>query len=93
MSRRSSAAGSHSKRRSFLRRYGTARVLASAWLSRGEHDKVGVERDRPKTTNTFETFTAIQARADGRYADRRALLGELDLNGPAWQTPDAFDDL
>jgi bifunctional non-homologous end joining protein LigD len=26
------------------------------------------------------------------YADRRALLDELDLNGAAWRTPEVFDD-
>jgi bifunctional non-homologous end joining protein LigD len=26
------------------------------------------------------------------YAERRALLDELDLTGPAWRTPEAFDD-
>jgi bifunctional non-homologous end joining protein LigD len=26
------------------------------------------------------------------YAERRALLEALDLNGPAWRTPEAFDD-
>ena len=26
------------------------------------------------------------------YADRRALLEALDLDGPAWRTPDAFED-
>jgi bifunctional non-homologous end joining protein LigD len=26
------------------------------------------------------------------YADRRALLDELALHGPAWRTPEAFDD-
>jgi bifunctional non-homologous end joining protein LigD len=26
------------------------------------------------------------------YADRRALLEELELVGPAWHTPNAFDD-
>jgi ATP-dependent DNA ligase len=26
------------------------------------------------------------------YADRRALLEALDLDGPAWRTPEAFDD-
>jgi bifunctional non-homologous end joining protein LigD len=26
------------------------------------------------------------------YAERRALLEELDLDGPAWRTPQAFDD-
>ena len=26
------------------------------------------------------------------HADRRALLEELDLNGPAWRTPEAFED-
>jgi bifunctional non-homologous end joining protein LigD len=26
------------------------------------------------------------------YAERRALLTELDLHGPAWRTPEAFDD-
>jgi bifunctional non-homologous end joining protein LigD len=26
------------------------------------------------------------------YAERRALLEELDLNGPAWRTPEVFDD-
>lgn len=26
------------------------------------------------------------------YADRRAVLDALDLDGPAWRTPEAFDD-
>jgi bifunctional non-homologous end joining protein LigD len=26
------------------------------------------------------------------YADRRALLEELELEGPAWTTPETFDD-
>jgi bifunctional non-homologous end joining protein LigD len=26
------------------------------------------------------------------YAERRALLEALDLNGPAWKTPESFDD-
>ena len=26
------------------------------------------------------------------YVDRRGLLDELDLHGPAWRTPEAFDD-
>jgi bifunctional non-homologous end joining protein LigD len=26
------------------------------------------------------------------YADRRALLEALDVNGPGWRTPEAFDD-
>jgi bifunctional non-homologous end joining protein LigD len=26
------------------------------------------------------------------YRERRALLEALDLNGPAWRTPEAFDD-
>ena len=26
------------------------------------------------------------------YADRRALLEELDLNGAAWRTPEVFDE-
>src|SRR5919197_3989754 len=26
------------------------------------------------------------------YAERRGLLEELDLHGPAWRTPEAFDD-
>ena len=26
------------------------------------------------------------------YADRRSLLDELELEGPAWRTPEAFDD-
>jgi bifunctional non-homologous end joining protein LigD len=26
------------------------------------------------------------------YADRRSLLDELELKGPAWRTPEAFDD-
>jgi bifunctional non-homologous end joining protein LigD len=26
------------------------------------------------------------------YAERRRLLEELDLHGPAWRTPEAFDD-
>jgi bifunctional non-homologous end joining protein LigD len=26
------------------------------------------------------------------YAERRALLEALDLNGPVWRTPEAFDD-
>ena len=26
------------------------------------------------------------------YAERRPLLGALDVNGPAWRTPEVFDD-
>jgi bifunctional non-homologous end joining protein LigD len=26
------------------------------------------------------------------YAERRELLDQLDLDGPAWWTPQAFDD-
>jgi ATP-dependent DNA ligase len=51
------------------------------------------DRDIPVTYMVFDVLYV-----DGEsamvlpYAERRALLEELDLVGPAWHTPSAFDD-
>ena len=53
------------------------------------HSRTGI----PVTLVVFDVM-----RVDGAdamclpYAERRALLEELDLDGPAWRTPQAFDD-
>jgi bifunctional non-homologous end joining protein LigD len=49
---------------------------------------------RPTIPVTVMIFDVLRA-ADAMclpYAERRALLEQLDLNGPAWRTPEAFDE-
>jgi bifunctional non-homologous end joining protein LigD len=51
---------------------------------------------RPAIPVTFVVFDVLHVEDHDTmclpYDERRALLEALDLNGPAWQTPDTFDD-
>ena len=53
------------------------------------HRRLGI----PVVLMLFDVLRVEGADAMGLpYAERRALLEALDLDGPAWRTPEAFDD-
>jgi bifunctional non-homologous end joining protein LigD len=51
---------------------------------------------RPAIPVTLVVFDVLRVEGEDAmclpYEERRALLEALDLNGPAWRTPDMFDD-
>jgi ATP-dependent DNA ligase len=56
-------------------------------------DRVLHRRSVPIVYQLFDIL-AVEGHSvmSNTYAQRRALLEGLDLNGPCWQTPDRFDD-
>jgi bifunctional non-homologous end joining protein LigD len=86
-----------------LRRLPTGLVLDGELVAFGEDGKpsfplVGLRVLHRRATIPVTLLIFDLLRVDGAdamclpYAERRGLLEELDLRGPAWRTPEAFDD-
>jgi bifunctional non-homologous end joining protein LigD len=100
---RSRSGWSMAERLSELARLPTGLVLDGELVAFGEDGRpsfpllgLRVLHGRSAIPVTLVIFDLL--RVEGRdamcltYAERRGLLEELDLHGPAWRTPEAFDD-
>jgi bifunctional non-homologous end joining protein LigD len=65
-------------------------------LRRWRRGPVGYRMGQRGIAVTFMVFDLLYIDGESAmvlpYSERRALLEELDLVGPAWHTPNAFDD-
>jgi bifunctional non-homologous end joining protein LigD len=100
---RSRSGWSMAERLPELARLPTGLVLDGEVVAFGEDGKpsfpllgLRVLHGRAAIPVTLVIFDLLRVeRADAMclpYAERRGLLEELDLDGPAWRTPEAFDD-